>query len=220
MADGSRDDDTIDDLIGALECAPDGGTDLDRRIAFQLGLPIGESDQMIKLLLFEGYGWDVISELVQSENPCFSTSLDARIPGENIVLAMHSSKRGQWAAIHRSAGGVDFLAWAASEALARRAAALRGLRAVSSFDPRSTSSDLAAAAADSPAAEAAGPETLVATAEAVAPPRGMAPPPGMAPDGPASRGSAGVAARAAHEAAPMPDDGDGLPQGGEWKVLF
>lgn len=209
MADGSRDGDTIDDLIGALEDAPEGGTDLDRRIAFQLGLPIGESDQMIKLLLFEGYGWDVISELVQSENPCFSTSLDARIPGENIVLAMHSRKRGQWVAIHRSAGGVDFLAWAASEPLARRAAALRGLRAVSSFDPRSATSEPAGAAA-----EATAPEAVIATAEA------LAPSPGMAPRSPASRGSAGMAARAAQDAPPEPDDGDGLPQGAEWKVLF
>lgn len=216
MADGSRDDYTIDDLIGALEHAPDGGTDLDRRIAFQLGLPIGESDQMIKLLLFEGYGWDVISELVQSENPCFSTSLDARIPGENIVLAMHSSKRGQWVAIHRSAGGVDFLAWAASEPLARRAAALRGLRAVSSFDPRSPVSELAAAAAptDAPAAGSTGLEALIATTEA------SASQPGMVPRGPASRGSGGAASRAAHDAARTPDDGDDLPQGGEWKVLF
>ncbi len=137
MADGSRDEHTIDDLIAALEQAPEGGDDLDRMIAFQLGLSIGESDQMIKLLLFEGYDWDVISELVQSENPRFSTALDARIPGENVVLAMHSKKRGQWAAIHRGSGGTDFMAWAATEALARRAAALRGLRAVSSFEPRS-----------------------------------------------------------------------------------
>lgn len=156
MADGSRDEHTIDDLIAALERAPEGGGDLDRMVAFQLGLPIGESDQMIKLLLFEGYSWDVISELVKCENPCFSTALDARIPGENIVMAMRSTKRGQWAAIHRSAGGTDFLAWAASEPLARRAAALRGLRAVSSFDMRATPAVAGAAgrpAVGSPAGE-------------------------------------------------------------------
>jgi hypothetical protein len=136
VAEASRDEHTIDDLIAALECAPEGNTELDRMVAFQLGLPIGESDQMIKLLLFEGYSWDVISELVQSENPSFTTALDARIPGENIVFAMLSAKRGQWAALHRGAGGTDFMAWAASEPLARRAAALRGLRAVSAFDSR------------------------------------------------------------------------------------
>jgi hypothetical protein len=210
VAEGSRDEDTIDDLIGALERAPDGGGDLDRRIAFQLGLPIGESDQMIKLLLFEGYSWDVISELVQSENPCFSTALDARIPGENIVLAMHSSKRGLWAAIHRSAGGVDFLAWAASEALARRAAALRGLRAASSFDPRSMALGPAGAGWPTEAAAAAtGTEALVAAGEAAAAPQGMAP-----------HGTADEASRAGNDIAPAPGSDDDLPQGGEWKILF
>lgn len=139
MPETGRDEHTIDDLISALESAPSGSTELDRMVAFQLGLPLGESDQMIKLLLFEGYSWDVISELVKSENPAFTTSLDARIPGENIVLAMHSEKRGQWAAIHRSKGGTDFLAWAATEPLARRAAALRGLRSVSAFEVRPAS---------------------------------------------------------------------------------
>lgn len=138
MADGSRDEMTIDDLIGVLERAPAGSRDLDRRIAALLGLPIGESEQMVKLLQFEGYSWDVISELVQSQNPCFSSALDACIPGENIVLAMQSTKRGQWAAIHRSVGGAEFVAWAATEALARRAAALKGLRSVSAFEAKSS----------------------------------------------------------------------------------
>lgn len=197
MADGSRDDYTIDDLIGALEHAPDGGTDLDRRIAFQLGLPIGESDQMIKLLLFEGYSWDVISELVQSENPGFTTAIDARIPGENIVLAMHSAKRGQWAAIHRGAGGKDFLAWAASEPLARRAAALRGLRDVSAFDAKA----------------------------AVAAPLGLAPaaePPSL-PDmlGRASMPDQGApSAATGTDVALPPDSMDGALRDGEWKILF
>ena len=154
MADGSRDEHTIDDLIAALESASEGGDDLDRMIAFQLGLSIGESDQMIKLLLFEGYDWDVISELMQSENPRFSTALDARIPGENVVLAMHSKKRGQWAAIHRGSGGTDFMAWAATEALARRSAALRGLRAVSAFEPRPADNRPGTAPATAPAVEA------------------------------------------------------------------
>ena len=160
MSEAVRDDCTIDDLIGALEGAPGGSPELDRMVAFQLGLPLGESDQMIKLLLFEGYSWDIISELVKSENPSFSTALDARIPGENIVLAMHSNKRGQWAAVHRSVGGADFLAWAATEALARRAAALRGLRSVSAFEARrpSDSPIAAAPAAISPGGQAPGPD--------------------------------------------------------------
>ncbi len=136
MSDSTRDDRTIDDLIEALESAPSGSGELDRMVAFQLGLPLGESDQMIKLLMFEGYSWDIISELVQSDNPGFTTSLDARIPGENVVLAMLSPKRRQWVAVHRSVGGAEFTAWAATEPLARRAAALRGVRAASAFEAR------------------------------------------------------------------------------------
>jgi hypothetical protein len=139
VSDSNRDDRTIDDLIDALEAAPVGNAELDRMVAFQLGLPLGESDQMIKLLLFEGYSWDIISELVQSGDPCFTTALDARIPGENVVLSMYSGKRGQWVAVHRSVGGTDFTAWAATEALARRAAALRSVRSASAFEARPAS---------------------------------------------------------------------------------
>ena len=193
MAEPSRDEDTIDDLIAALERAPSGSAELDRMVAFQLGLPLGESDQMIKLLLFEGYGWDVISELVQSENPSFTTALDARIPGENVVLAMRSAKRGQWAAIHRSAGGTDFIAWAASEALARRAAALRGLRAVSAFDAR-------------PAA--APPGLGRAASQAQSSPAG------------ATQGNLPEAERPDVAPALPPDSTDGGLHNGEWKILF
>jgi len=200
VTDASRDEHTIDDLIAALERAPEGSADLDRMVAFQLGLPIGESDQMIKLLLFEGYSWDVISELVQSENPSFTSALDARIPGENIVLAMQSAKRGQWAAIHRGAGGADFIAWASSEPLARRAAALRGLRAVSAFDSRSAI-----------AAASAAPEKPV-----------------NGEDMPARNNAAdgdedSYAATGTDGALPhLPTDGpaDGVVRNGEWKILF
>jgi hypothetical protein len=212
VAEASRDEHTIDDLIAALERASEGNTELDRMVAFQLGLPIGESDQMIKLLLFEGYSWDVISELVQSENPSFTTALDARIPGENVVLAMRSAKRGQWAAIHRGAGGTDFIAWAASEALARRAAALRGLRAVSAFDSRS-----AVAAAPAMPAKFSPGETA------------------PLPDAVARRSATnddGSAAATGTDGAlfndPMDGPGDGPGDGrgdtparnGEWKILF
>ena len=197
VAESSRDEHTIDDLIAALEHAPAGSAELDRMVAFQLGLPIGESDQMIKLLLFEGYSWDVISELVQSENPSFTTALDARIPGESIVLAMHSAKRGQWAAIHRSAGGTDFIAWAASEPLARRAAALRGLRAVSAFDAK------AAVAAPSGLGRAA--------------PQPPAMPNGEAEGQRLAAEQPGIAAAPA--ALPADDTEEGL-RNGEWKILF
>lgn len=190
MSDSNRDDRTVDDLIAALEAASAGGAELDRMVAFQLGLPLGESDQMIKLLMFEGYSWDIISELVGSENPSFTTALDARIPGENVVLAMRSAKRGQWVAVHRSVGGTDFTAWAATEPLARRAAALRAVRSASAFEARRP----AGPSADIPSATDGPP---LGTGEDTAPPQSSA----GDPDSPQERPA-------------------GPPSNGEWKILF
>jgi hypothetical protein len=39
------------------------------------------------------------------------------LPGENIVLATYSDKRGQWAAVQRETDGREFMSWAATEAL-------------------------------------------------------------------------------------------------------
>ena len=81
---------------------------------------------MIQLLVEEGYPWDVISDLLDEDLPAYTTSLDARVPGENVVLSAYSRKRKQWVAIHRLAGGEQLTAWAATECLARR---LSGLQA-------------------------------------------------------------------------------------------
>jgi hypothetical protein len=51
------------------------------------------------------------------------------LPGENIVLALYSPRRRRWAAVHKTPGGQQVLVWAASECLARRRAALKGLGA-------------------------------------------------------------------------------------------
>jgi hypothetical protein len=71
----------------------------------------------------------VVSELLDAELPPYTTALDAALPGENIVLALHSPRRGRWAAVHKTPGGEQVLVWAASECLARRRAALKGLGA-------------------------------------------------------------------------------------------
>jgi len=46
------------------------------------------------------------------------------------VLALHSPRRGRWAAVHKTPGGQQVLVWAASECLARRRAALKALGAI------------------------------------------------------------------------------------------
>ena len=84
---------------------------------------------MIELLVEEGYPWEVVSELLDAELPPYTTALDAALPGENIVLALHSPRRGRWAAVHKTPGGQQVLVWAASECLARRRAALKAIGA-------------------------------------------------------------------------------------------
>ena len=70
------------------------------------------------------FSCEVAGELLDDRPPTFTRPLDAALPGENIVLATYSGKRGQWAAVQRETDGREFMSWAATEALARRAAAL------------------------------------------------------------------------------------------------
>src|SRR3546814_12994640 len=52
-----------------------------------------------------------------------------RSEGENIAFAMKSERREQWAAVHKAADGTEHVAWARTEILARRLAALKGILA-------------------------------------------------------------------------------------------
>ena len=122
-----------DKLLESLGSAEAGDRELDIVIHYLLGAQAedagGEAGQMIELLVEEGYPWDVVSELLDAELPPYTTALDAALPGENIVLALHSPRRGRWAAVHKTPGGQQVLVWAASECLARRRAALKSLGA-------------------------------------------------------------------------------------------
>jgi hypothetical protein len=122
-----------DKLLESLGSAAAGGRELDIVIHYLLGAQTedagGEAGQMIELLVEEGYPWEVVSELLDAELPPYTTALDAALPGENIVLALYSPRRRRWAAVHKTPGGQQVLVWAASECLARRRAALKGLGA-------------------------------------------------------------------------------------------
>jgi hypothetical protein len=122
-----------DKLLESLGGAEAGGRELDIVIHYLLGSQAedggGEAGQMIELLVEEGYPWEVVSELLDAELPPYTTALDAALPGENIILALHSPRRGRWAAVHKTSGGQQVLVWAASECLARRRAALKGIGA-------------------------------------------------------------------------------------------
>ncbi len=123
-----RDIKALERLILVLSEVEEGSRELDVRISVALGELQCESAKLLKLFVEEGYDWRVISGLLDTQVPAYSTSLDAAVPGENIVGVLYSAKRGRWAAAHRAPGGheVDPL-WASSEALARRAVGLAGL---------------------------------------------------------------------------------------------
>jgi hypothetical protein len=118
-----------DKLLESLGGARRGGRELDIIICYLLGDTSSEAGKMIQLLVEEGYPWHVVAELLDEELPPYTTMLDAALPGENIVLALHSPRRGRWAAVHETPAGEQVLVWAASECLARRRAALKAMRA-------------------------------------------------------------------------------------------
>ncbi len=120
-------------LLESLGGAEAGGRELDIVIHYLIGAQAkdggGEAGQMIALLVEEGYPWEVVSELLDADLLPYTTALDAALPGENIVLALYSPRRGRWAAVHEATDGAQAPVWAASECLARRRAALKGLGA-------------------------------------------------------------------------------------------
>ncbi len=116
----------VENLIRTIETAEEGSRRLDSVVSYLLGEGDADTDAIIDLLVDEGYPLEVSSEVLDGDAPPFSTSLDAKLPGENVVLIMYASRKGQWMAIHRSSDGKDSVAWARTECLARRAAALKG----------------------------------------------------------------------------------------------
>ncbi len=116
-----------DELLESLGSARHGGRELDLIICNLLGDTSSEAGKMIRLLVEEGYPWDVVSELLDEDLPPYTTTLDAALPGENIVLAFYSPRRGRWAAVHETPAGEQVLVWAANECLARRRAALKAI---------------------------------------------------------------------------------------------
>ncbi len=150
--------DIIRRVVSELEQASEGSQELDCMISYALELAGGEFDQvMMELLVKEGFSWNVISEIWGGKVPPYTQSLDCGIEGENIAFAMKSDKRQQWAAVHKGPEGREYLAWAKSEVLARRLAALKGSVALS-FGQRKEQSK--PPAQDDPRPEGSDPEEL------------------------------------------------------------
>ncbi len=127
----------LERVIAAISEAREGGHELDVRISVALGELRSGSAKLLKLFVDEGYDWNVVSALLDEQVPPYSTSLDAAVPGEHVVGVLYSQRRGRWAAIHRGPdGGEEGPIWAATEALARRAAGLTGLAGAAGGEAR------------------------------------------------------------------------------------
>ena len=130
MSEHKRKDDIIRRVMSSLETAPEGSQELDCMISYALELARGEFDQvMMELLVNEGFSWNIISEIWEGKVAPYTQSLDSSIEGENIAFVMRSDKRAQWAAVHKASDGSEHVAWARTEILARRLAALKGILA-------------------------------------------------------------------------------------------
>ena len=111
----------VEAIVSALNTMHEGGKRLDFRIARCLGVRLESSDYVSDLLVNGDLSESVLFDLIGQDVPPYTTSLDAAIPGENIVLAMYAGDRREWAAVQRSADGGEYLAWAATEASTSKA---------------------------------------------------------------------------------------------------
>jgi len=111
-------------LIAELEQARGGNQSLDVRIRYGFRLS-DQGEDMASLLIKEGVSWPTVQAALNEIIPPYSTSLDAALRGEEIVFTLRSSKGGRWGAMQRTSSGGEQLAWAATEPLARRLAALK-----------------------------------------------------------------------------------------------
>lgn len=121
----------LEKLLESLENAETGSRELDIIVTFVLGDTSTDAGKTIQLLVEEDYPWSVIAELLDEDLPRYTESLDTRVPGEAITLSAYSRKRDRWFAVHRPRRGSQAAAWAATESLARRLAALKGWARVS-----------------------------------------------------------------------------------------
>ena len=112
-------------LIAEIEAAAVGGTVLDARIHFGFRVAARRAPDIAALLIADGITWPTVEAVMDKQIPPFTTSLDAALEGEDITFIVRSAKRGRWGAMQKARCGEEVLAWAATEPLARRLAALR-----------------------------------------------------------------------------------------------
>ncbi len=112
--------------LGAeIESATAGNASLDARIHFGFQVAARRATDIAAILIEHGITWPTVEAVVDDQIPAFTTSLDAALEGEDISFVVRSAKRVRWGAMQKARCGKEILAWAATEPLARRLAALR-----------------------------------------------------------------------------------------------
>jgi len=115
-------------LIAEIEAATDGGSKLDARIHFGFRVAACRAPDVAALLIETGITWPTVEAVLDEQIPPFTTSLDAALEGEDITFVIRSAKRRRWGAMQKARCGEEILAWAATEPLARRLAAIQAWR--------------------------------------------------------------------------------------------
>jgi len=118
----------LDALIAEIESAPVGNAALDARIHFGFRIATRRSPDIAALLIEQGITWPTVEAVLDEQIPPFTTSLDAALESEDITFSVRSAKRQRWGAMQKARCGEEVLAWAATEPLARRLAAIRAWR--------------------------------------------------------------------------------------------
>ena len=112
-------------LIAEIENASTGSPALDARIQIGYRVAARKAPDVAALLIEQGITWPTVEAVLDDQVPPFTTSLDAALDGEDITFVIRSTKRRRWGAMQKARSGEEVLAWAATEPLARRLAALR-----------------------------------------------------------------------------------------------
>lgn len=118
----------LDALIAEIESATGGNAALDARIHFGFRIATRRSPDIAALLIEQGITWPTVEAILDEQIPSFTTSLDAALDSEDIAFSVRSAKRQRWGAMQKARCGEEVLAWAATEPLARRLAAIRAWR--------------------------------------------------------------------------------------------
>ena len=115
-------------LVAEIESAADGSSALDARIHFGFRVATRRAPDVAALLIETGITWPTVEAVMDEQIPPFTTSLDAALEGEDITFVIRSAKRRRWGAMQKARCGEEILAWAATEPLARRLAAIQAWR--------------------------------------------------------------------------------------------